>query len=265
MSKKSVRILAFVFSVLLVIGMLCACSSSDGGSYNTERSYDSYEYSDEGYAAYDEDSGGASSSGSTGADTAQDITNTNRKIIEKYTYSLETKTYDTFISDLEAQINTLGGYIASLDSSQTSSSSYIHSSYTVKIPSEKKDEFRTFISENANIISSSIDTEDVTLQYIDVDARLNSLRLEQESLETLLKNANSVSDIIDLQERLSEVIYEIEYYESQKRALSAEVDYTTFYLTVKEVEHETVKEEESVWQRIGSNLEVNFAGFGEFF
>lgn len=261
MSKKSVRILSLALGVLLVVALLCACSSSKQAESGA-RAYDSYEYSDEGYAEIGDEEGG--SSGSI-TDTPQDITDSSRKLIERYTYHLETKAYDTFISGLEAQIKSLGGYVESLDSHNTSSSSYVYSNYVIKIPTEKKDEFRTFIGDNANVTSSSIDTEDVTLKYIDVEARLSSLRLEQESLETLLNKSESVEDIIEVQKRLSEVIYEIERYESQKRALSAEVDYTTFDLSICEVERETVSEEESVWQRIGTNLETNFAGLGNFF
>ena len=276
MSKKSVRIIALVISAILVIGILSACSSSDGGSYAVSKEeYSSYDgYYDGGEGIYPDDAydNGSSSSGSSGGSssgsynrTAEDVTNSNRKIIENYSYTVETKTYPTFVSELEAQIKSLGGYVESLDSHNTASSGYIYSTYTVKIPTEKKDEFKAFIEENTNVLYNSVDTEDVTLKYIDVESRLKSLRLEQESLETLIKNAESVSDIIEVQERLSEVIYEIESYESQLRSLQADVDYTSFYLSVREVEHETVPVEDTVWQRIGSNLEKNFAAVGEFF
>ena len=276
MKKKALKILAFVIGVLMIVGMLAACSgSSDSASYdsgNSSEKYlgdsDAYYYEDYGNAASGSSSSGSSggsSGSSSGSRTAENLTDSNRKIIESYTYSLETKTYNSFVAELETQIKSLGGYIESLDSHNSSSSGYISCSYSIKIPTEKKEELKSFIEENANVLSSSIDTQDVTLSYIDVESRLKSLRLEQESLETLLENAQSVSDIITVQERLSEVIYEIESYESQLRSMDNDIDYTSFYLSVREVEHESVKVEDTVWQRIGANLSKNFAAVGEFF
>ena len=84
------------------------------------------------------------------------------------------------------------------------------------------------------------------------------MKLEKEALEELLKNAATVEDIITVRERLTDVIYQIESYESQLRTYDNLVSYTTVTMTVREVERTSVVEKQGIWQKIGTNLKENF-------
>ncbi len=269
MKKNIFKILFLALSLLLIMMVLAACAGSNRSDSVREEADYGY-YDDDSYDAYSNSASGSasgSSGGSSGSSskTAEKVTDNNRKIIESYSYTLETKTYDDFVNALEAKVKELKGYIAYQNSYSSSSSGYLSGSYEIKIPSEKKDNFVKFVKENAHIYSSSIDTEDVTLTYIDVESRIKSLKLEQESLEKLLKEADSVTDIIDIQSRLSDVIYEIESYESQLRTLDADIDYTSFSLSVREVERESPVIEDTLWQKIGKSFFSNLSAIGEFF
>ena len=61
--------------------------------------------------------------------------------------------------------------------------------------------------------------DDVTLRYVDVDSHKKALETEQERLLALLEKAENVEDIITIENRLSDVRYELENYESQIRLL----------------------------------------------
>ena len=253
-NKHMTRVIAIVLSLMMVGALLCACGAGDdysGGSY----------YSDEG--AYSSDNVSAASK-SSGAESANVLDN-NRKIIETYDYSVETKTFDEFIAAMESKIKELGGYIESCDTYTSAYNEYSSTDYTVRIPTDKKDDFASFVTENSTVLRNSVSTQDVTLQYVDVESRLKALRLEQESLEELLEKSSSVSDIIEVRDRLSEVIYEIESYESQLRSMDTDIEYTTFSISVSEVEHVTTAAEASIWQRIGDNLKTNFSIVGKIF
>lgn len=193
---------------------------------------------------------------------------TGRKIIEKYYYMVETRSFDELMSSIKMSVSSAGGYIES--SSISGNSSDLSgkgrtASISVRIPVERMAEFGSFISENCAIIKESINTDDVTLNYVDAESRLAALRIEKASIEKLLASATDMSSIVLVYERLTQIIYEIESYEATLRTYDNLVDYATVSLDITEVEHTAVGSGNSVWQRIGSNLSGNFQSIGRFF
>jgi hypothetical protein len=106
--------------------------------------------------------------------------------------------------------------------------------------------------------------QDVTLRYVDTEAHLKALRTEEESLLRLLETAVSVEDIISIRDRLTQIRYEIEAYESTLRTYDNQIAYCTVTLTVSEVERETPAEQ-SMWHEIGGNLADAVGNIGAFF
>ena len=256
--KKSFFIFLFVIiCVMFVCILLCACQ----GSSDNASSYDKGIVAEGGY---NEDSNIADDSSTKTDESKKTLTDTFRKIIESLSYTVEVKSNNDFTSSLSDEIKELGGYISSSKSYGTNSD-YNNDSYEIKIPTDKKDKFSAFIEENTNVTYKSIDTKDVTLDYVDVESRISALKTEKESLETLLESAKSVSDIVDIQDRLSEVIYEIESYQSQLRAYDNDIDYTSFTLNVNTVKEESPTGELSFWGKTGENLKHNFRLVGNFF
>ncbi|WP_262490432.1 DUF4349 domain-containing protein [Hymenobacter psychrophilus] len=79
--------------------------------------------------------------------------------------------------------------------------------------------------------SKQLTTDDVTAQHADISARLASKRaLEQRYLE-LLKRANKVSDMLEIEQKVGEIREDIESTQSRLRALNDEVGYSTITLT----------------------------------
>ena len=77
---------------------------------------------------------------------------------------------------------------------------------------------------------------------------------EQERLLQLLEQAESIEDIITIEQRLSDVRYQLESMESQLRSYDNQVDYSTVYLYIDEVEVYTPVEEETTWERISAGF-----------
>ena len=189
---------------------------------------------------------------------------TNRKIIERISLRVETKEFDSLLSKLEEELTKVGGYI---ESSSISGNSYRYegnryASLTVRVPSDKSVGFTTFLSENSTVTNKEVNTEDVTLSYVDMESRVSAFETEKSALEGLLAKAETVEDIIIIQERLTDVIYEIESYQSKLRTYDNLIEYTTISVHINEVERVTVVEEQSIWQEIATNLKENFEDVG---
>lgn len=259
MKKSFLKLLSVIICTMFVCIWLCACQ----GNSNNGSSFDKRVVADDGYNE-NSDIKDESSSKSSGSGSAKTLTDTSRKIVEHISYTVEIKSDNDFKSVLSDEIKDLGGYISSSKSYGTDSD-YNNDYYEIKIPKDKKDKFSSFIEENTNVTYKSIDTKDVTLDYVDVESRISALKKEKEALESFLKSAKTVSEIIDIQDRLSEVIYEIESYQSQLRAYDNDTEYTSFTLTVNTVKEESPTGELSFWGKTGKNLKQNFRLVGAFF
>ena len=90
-----------------------------------------------------------------------------------------------------------------------------------------------------------------------------------EMKDILVEKADKMEDIIVIYERISDVTYEIESYESRMRTYDDQIAYSTVNISVEEVERETQVVEETAWQeivrRLGENLEDIGDSFKEFF
>lgn len=253
MKKKVSKLFAFILVVLVMVVSLTACGGkkmADGGMAM------------ENVAGGTENYGKGTEISDT-VSTADKTTNVrdDRKIIENIELSIETKEFDTLLENLNSQIDTLNGYVESSDVYGREFGSYENRSanMTIRIPADKSHTFSDYISKNSVVVSRSVTTEDVTLTYVDIESRVAALTAEKESLEALLKNAKTVEEIVTVRDKLTEVIYEIESYESQLRTYDNLVDYCTVTLRIEEVERTTVVEEQNIWQEIGTNLKNNFA------
>ena len=194
-----------------------------------------------------------------------DAVDPSRKIIKNGSMRIETLDFDRFIFDFEASVSANGGYIES--SSQTGNSAG-HSSrrnayYTVRIPSAKYEAFISKVGELGTVTQSDTSTEDVTLQYVDIEARLKALTAERDSFMALMDRAKTIEEILEIQRYLTDVNYQIESYTSQLNTLKSLVTYSTVSVSVWEVERVTAPEPKTVWERISTNLDENLYNIGE--
>lgn len=189
-----------------------------------------------------------------------------RKLIETVNLEVETREFEQMMSVLEEQIQNMKGYIESMDSYNGSSysgyRSLRHANLTIRIPSGNLNAFLTAVSDAGNVVRSNKSVDDVTLSYVDMESRRNTLQKEQERLIAFLDRAETIEEIITIEERLSEVRYQLESMESQLRTIDNLVDYSTVYLDISEVEILTPVEEPTVWERISEGFSESLHSVG---
>lgn len=256
MNNKFLRALSILMLSLVLLVFLTACGA---GKLEDEA------LSDVVYNGYEEFSDSAGSTSGAAKENSASVKDS-RKIIETIDYTVETKEFDKLIASLEERAASAGGYI---EQSDVSGNAYEYNdtrtaSYVFRIPKDKVQEFTGFVADNSTVTNKSITTEDVTLSYVDTESRIKALKTEKESLEQLLESAKSTSEIIEIRDMLTEVIYEIETNESQLRTYDNLIDYTSITVDIYEVEYTSVVEKQTTWQRIGTNLVDNFRGVWNF-
>lgn len=191
---------------------------------------------------------------------------TGRKLIKTVDLRLETLTYDETIAYIQSSVEKAGGYIETLSVEGDSlyyKSSRRYANMQVRIPKDKTNSFLAGLDENTTVCEKSETTEDVTLQYVDVESHKAALEVEQERLMAILKKAETVADIIEIENRLSQVRYEIGQYESRLRVYDNLVDYTTIQIDVQEVERITEQPEEGAFARMIQGFKDSVVDVGE--
>lgn len=254
---------AFLLTLVMVATVFfgCAASKENGGAA-----------ADGNYGA---DMGGVQqeSAGGTLSDSSQNSTatavNPNQKLVRKMWLDAETEELDTLLAGIDQRINELGGYVESREvynGSQYSSSRYRNAELTVRIPADQLHEFVEHVTQNTNVISSNETADDITLMYTATESRVKALETEYARLLELLAQAESMSDVLEIEKRLTDVRTELEEVTSQLRLYENQVSYATVYLSVGEVkEYTDTTEPETVWQRIGKGLKESFENLGSFF
>jgi hypothetical protein len=92
-------------------------------------------------------------------------------------------------------------------------------SITLRVPVTRFDEAMTRLEGLGTRLSKSISSDDVTDQAVDMDARLKSLRVQEDAYRAILGAARKISDVLEVQERLTGVRTEIEQIVAQRRNL----------------------------------------------
>lgn len=177
---------------------------------------------------------------------------TERKLIRTVRMEMETLEFDALVETILARAEAQGGYV---ESSQINGNRYYYDSsryanITIRVPENKLDIFLAQLGEEATVTYKSEQAEDITLQYVDTQSRIKTLKIEQEKLFELLEKANTLDAIIMLENRLSEVRYQLENYEARLRVYDNQVSYSTVHLSINEVKRISAVQEETFGEKL---------------
>lgn len=263
--KKNLCAVIAALSLSLLLGGCGGASKSTFDYAVAETTAASYDYSTAKGAVT------ALPEAASALEATSEITSPNiqgRKLIRTVDLSVETDSFDTLIKDLQAQINDLSGYVEQSDISGSSmrgnQPTRRRAWLTARIPSDSLDQFVATVEDNSNVTNRSESTNDVTLQYSDLESRKKTLTIEQERIWALLEKADTLEAVIALEERLSEVRYELESMESQLRNYDNRVDYSTVNINIEEVTVYTPVAPETVGERIRNGFAQNMKQMKEF-
>ncbi len=128
-----------------------------------------------------------------------------------------------------AAVAAAGGYAQSRSSDE-------YSVYMVlRLPSAALEPLMDGLAGSGKLLSRSVSAEDVTDAYFDLEGRLRNKRILEERYRAYLREAVTVSDMLDVEARLSETTNEIEWLEGSFRELGKRIDLATLSLELRPV------------------------------
>ena len=181
------------------------------------------------------------------------------KIIYTANLTLESKDYDAARAALDEALADADGYMeSSNESTYTGSSRSL--SLTLRVPQEHYASFLAAAAQAGNLVNRSEKAEDVTSQYVDLEARLANLKAQRTRLQELQASADNLSDLLEIESSLSDVQYQLESYQSQLDWYSDQVECCTVYISLDEVQTYTPVDE-SFASRLRNALLDGWANF----
>ncbi|MGM9662841.1 MAG: DUF4349 domain-containing protein [Oscillospiraceae bacterium] len=229
--KRRTQALSLGMLLVLLLTLLAGCGSNGASA---DAGYD-MEYDQ---ATEDNKSEGLGTGGEALAAAASS---------EKFVYTAEvyaqTLDYDAALAAVGEALAACGGYVESY--SESSGGSYYSSSYyegggrrsasyVLRVPCEQFQDFLAGLSEECNVIDQYLYSENVTLQYVDMEARIKNLTAQEERLVELLAQAEDLEQVLKIESQLTETRSEIDSTTSSLKVLENRVSYSTVTLYLSE-------------------------------
>ena len=247
------KILSVLLAFVLVFA-LCACGSAKEAAYEPQAApavmldgaaggFAAANYKAEAMAeeavAYETDTSASASGSDVPSDNPE-------KIIYSADATLESTSFDEAVKSVLALIDEYKAYVesSSMNGSNYSSISSGNAGsrsaeYVIRVPAESFEKLMSSLSTIGNVPYSHVYTENVSSQYYDTEARLRTYRAQEDRLLELLDKAETVSDVIEIENELTEVRYRIESLQTTLNGWDRQVSYSTVYLSLREVKEYT--------------------------
>ena len=191
--------------------------------------------------------------------------NSGAKLIRRAELTIQTEQFDQSDQALKQLVASCGGYLeqasvysgGSRDANANRSGEYI-----IRVPADKFNQFFSGAGGLGYVTNKSETSDDVGEHYYDTEVRLKTQRAKQERLLSLLEKAETMEDIIALENALSEAEYQIEQYSSTLNRYDALISFSTFSISLLEVSRVTqeVGEAASLGERMADGFQTSFLG-----
>ena len=272
MKKRKLTVIAVLAAALCLSG--CGASSNNSapasGSYKEETTSDSYNgyaseeaVADTAEADYEGEAGKAGEPGDAGTSESALREQDGQKIVYTGRLQMQTLEYEKSAAAIRAKIKAAGGFSESESESDNNYDWYRNSgsggrrylSITARIPSEKFEEFMDSLGGDGKVMSRSVSAENISQVYANKETYKKALEKEQERLLAMMDKAETIDDMILVEQRLSEVERQLNIYKTDLSAMDKDVQYSTVYIELEEVKRYT---EEVVQTPFGEEIKYAF-------
>ena len=157
-----------------------------------------------------------------------------RKIIYKANISIVVKSFDHVEKSINDLVAMHHGYVANFNENRSQGDNR-SATWVVRVPSGGFNDVLDSVADLGIPESRQVDSDDVSEQFVDLEAQLkNRRRLEEEILQLLENRDGDLEDILTIKHELATVREEIERIEGRLRFLTDRVELTTITINVRQ-------------------------------
>jgi hypothetical protein len=170
--------------------------------------------------------------GGGGGGARSTVETSTRRVIRTAELSLEADHPDVVEQKVAALADTRGGFVLSADTSRSRSedgAEQIEVTVVFRVPAAAFDPtLETLRGLGTHVSNEKVTGQDVTEEYVDLEARIKAQRALEEQFLAILKEAKTIPDVLAVEQKLGEVRTEIERAEGRRRFLESQTSLSTF-------------------------------------
>tara|TARA_B100000029_G_scaffold514816_1_gene619105 strand:- start:8 stop:826 length:819 start_codon:yes stop_codon:yes gene_type:complete len=165
-------------------------------------------------------------------DTSSISPDSAQMVIRRASLQIVVKNVQETVKRIEDAAALLGGVVVSSNTSDNEASG-ISGNLQIRIPSEHLTTLIDAIKfDSIRVPHESINSSDVTEEYIDLTARLENLELTESQLSKLMEKANTIEDILRVQRELTTIRGQIESLAGRVKYLETNVAMSTVQVAI---------------------------------
>lgn len=172
------------------------------------------------------------------------------QIIRTASMGIEVDDYFLAEQKVEAYTKKYNGFVS--NSYANTYNNVKSGSVTIRVPEMHFDAVMAELTLLGDVTSKNLNGQDVTEQYIDMQARINSTKTQESRLLELYKNATKVNEMMQIETQLNSVRSNIERMEGQMRYLNNRVAMSSITVTLSEPQ--PVVREWGIWKSFKNAL-----------
>jgi hypothetical protein len=230
MNYKVIALLVVCIALVAAAGCTSLSSGSSTSTMNDNgvRSASEAKMSYAGSAAPMAVPTAASQSVSTG-------TGIDTKIIKTASITLEVKDVPGAVETLKNIAAQKGGYISSTNV-QNGYNNRLSGSVVIRVPQAEFENTLAGVTAIGTVKSSSTQGDDVTEEYVDIQAQKTSYQNQLAQYNEIMKKAVKVSDVLEIQQQIDRVQTQLNQLEGRLKYLNSRIDLSTITISLQEPE-----------------------------
>lgn len=193
----------------------------------------------------------------------------NQKIIFTGQVDYQTLDFEKTRNDLNSYMTSMGAFIqnSSVQGGGIGYQRLKSAMFVYRIPKDRYNQAFVDMKKFGTVVFEQSSGEDVTERYFDTEARLKSLKMQQERLLALLDKATKMEDILKIEKELQTTQYDIENLTGTLKKWDSLVEYSTLTVNIQEVEQ--IKplvptEKDGLFKRIAAGFKSSISGLWDF-
>jgi hypothetical protein len=173
------------------------------------------------------------------------------KIIKTASLRFQVKDYHQSRTAIVNLVNKNNAYLAS--ENEENNYDNIQNTMAIRVPINRFDLLLDdLVKESSHLENKTVNAQDVTAEFIDTEARLKAKKAVEQRYMAILKQAQSVKDILEIEGQLGTIREDIEATEGQLKYLNDQVMYSSISLVFYQPLQRLPEPESGFWYSIGT-------------
>lgn len=182
-----------------------------------------------------------------------------RKVIKNYNLEFESRNFDENLKSLDELVSQVGGHY---ENQEEQMGAYRSLWADIRIPSKEVESFIQQLSQSEGIYlrNKSVYADDITEVYRDTELRLKNQQEKLKRLQELKADQPDLKSLLEVENEISETIYEIERMQSSIQNFDKQIEYSLVTIMIRENTRATESgtEQDSFFKKLSTGFRSSF-------